>query len=147
MIDRLPCTESLAAELFKALKLDGFFPSLDADQVEKLFPRSGLFTYPKETAIIKQDTEAKALFFIHEGCVQVLRWEGLQSEKVATLKKGELFGEIGLVKGGKRTASVIAAEDSLVYRLAREDMDYLLKNNKALGQHLTQLAAARLSSK
>lgn len=145
MIERLPCTDALASQLFTSLKLDGFFPDLDPEHVEKLFPRSGLFAYPVETAIIKQDTEAKALFLIHEGSVNVLRWEGLKSKKVATLRKGEIFGEIGLIKGGKRSASVVAAEDSLVFRLAREDMDYLLRHNKALGEHLSQLAAKRLA--
>jgi CRP-like cAMP-binding protein len=63
---------------------------------------------------------------------------------LATLGPGTLLGEIALLRDGSRTATVVAAVDCQIYRLVFEDLQYILKNNPALGEHLRALAQKRL---
>ncbi|MBI3554417.1 MAG: cyclic nucleotide-binding domain-containing protein [Elusimicrobia bacterium] len=140
---KLPAGDAAAAAVSGALKLEGFFPEFSAEHLQKLFPRSGLYGYPRESAVMEQGEEGRDLFVVCRGSVRVQQSFGSAAASLATLGPGELLGEIALLKDGARTATVVAAEDCQVYRLAFEDLQYLLKNNPALGEHLRNLARLR----
>lgn len=71
--------------------------------------------YKAGEVIIKQGEDADSFYVLVNGTVEVERerpHRPLQS--IATLNKGDYFGEIGLLEGVKRTASVRASEGSSV---------------------------------
>ena len=75
--------------------------------------------------------------------MQVERGDGTATKVLATLGAGSLLGEIALIKNVPRTATVTAVEQAQIYRLDFNDLQYLLANNKALGDHLRELASSR----
>jgi CRP-like cAMP-binding protein len=133
-----------AAHLSAALKLEGFFPEFTVEHATKLFPRSGLYFYPQDGAIVEQGETGKDLFVVCSGQLQVERRDGGVVNVVATMKAGDIIGEIALLKNCPRTATVTALGDSRVFRLAFADLDYILKHNKELGAHLRELAKRRM---
>lgn len=141
----LPSDSTVADLLNAALKLDGFFPEFTANHVQKVFLRSGFYLYSAGTPVLEQETQGRDLFVVQDGTLAVLRQEKNLSFRVGELRKGDIFGEIGLLHSGIRVASVIAEADSKVFRIAHADLDYLLKHNKPLGLHLDGLAKKRLS--
>ena len=141
---RLPIDDDCAALLYRALNLEGFFPELTAQQAGMLFPRSELRYYPPGLPVIRQGEEGRDLFILQSGQVSVTMEYGNAGAQVATLGPGEIFGEIGLIKDGVRSATVTTAADSRIFRLAFADVQYLLKNNAGLGRHLEALATLRL---
>ena len=142
--DIVPIDEDCAALLFRALKLEGFFPEFTAYVVGKIFPHSALQSYPDDSPVIRQGELGRDLFVIQSGEVSVTVEFGSAGAQVATLGPGDIFGEIGLVKDGVRSASVTAGAGCRIFRLSFTDMQYLLQNNAALGRHLQSLATSRL---
>ena len=100
----------LMRERLTSNQLLSIIPSLSLPEFSKTETMTGLrIVAPGETIIHKGD-EAKALFVIIEGEVEVFHPD--QNDAViARLDSGQYFGEIGLLRGGKRMASVRAALD------------------------------------
>lgn len=90
----------------------------------------------RKTRIIRQGDESDSMFFLQSGKVQVEL--SLPGGKLLRLKKmgpGTVFGEMGLYTSAPRSASVIATERSVVYRLSA-------KRFKLIQDKAPQLAAA-----
>ena len=140
----LPVDEGAAALLYNALKLKDFFPEFSAEHAQKLFPRSGLYEYPKGALVVEQGEPGHDLFVIQAGCLVVGVAKDGGTELVATLGPGDVIGEIALLMKTPRTATAVAAEASRIYRLSYQDLNYLLEHNLALAEHLRVLARQRL---
>jgi len=127
--------------LFRALRLDGFFPELLPEHLGKLFPRSGLFDYPPGMPLCREGEEAGELFVICGGEIEITR--AGDAAPVARLGQGDIVGEIAYLQRGRRTATATPSRASAVFRLAYADIEYTFKNNPQLAEHLQNLAAVR----
>jgi CRP-like cAMP-binding protein len=67
---------------------------------------------------------------------------GIQ-KKVATLHAGDFFGEMSLLTGEPRSASLKALEDSECYRLDRVAFDDILHGRPEIAHYLSELLARR----
>lgn len=77
--------------------------------------------------IVKQGDESDSLYIVISGRLRVVHDYGTADEKrLYEMGRGQTVGEMGLVTGAKRTATVYALRDSLVARLSRENFDRLL---------------------
>ncbi len=96
-----------------------------------------------EEIVSYQDVE-RDLFFIEEGTVRVTIYsENGKMVDFRTMGAGAMFGEIAVIDGGPRSASVIATEECRVGRIAATDFWQLAQSsedfNEALLTHLTGL--------
>lgn len=90
-------------------------------------------TFAKGETIIKQGDEGGALYIIKSGEVAVQdnnRYEGRLS--FVTLKEGDLIGELSFLNDRLAAADVRAEEDCVLYKLSRDDMARLMKNEQGL---------------
>lgn len=133
----------MAELLNRLLKLEGFFPEFKAEHAAKIFPRSGLWYYPKDYHVIEQGEVGRDLFIIRLGRVSISKSFGDAGADVADLGPETMFGETGLLREGQRTATAIVSEEAQIYRLDYGDIQYLLTNNRELADHLQQLARER----
>jgi CRP-like cAMP-binding protein/predicted metal-dependent hydrolase/bacterioferritin-associated ferredoxin len=60
---------------------------------------------------------ADAVYFVLEGVVLVVRDDDDHSEKLASIGPGQCFGELGVVKGQPRQASVVAGAPATLLRI------------------------------
>jgi small-conductance mechanosensitive channel/CRP-like cAMP-binding protein len=92
----------------------------------------------------KQGAEAHWLYLIVSGeaSVRVTTDAGLQRE-VARLKAGEIFGEMSLMTGERRAATVVAVVDSECYRLDKEAFQSLVTARPELAEHVAEVLAKR----
>ena len=80
--------------------------------------------YPSGQTIIRQGDQGDRFFLIRQGSVDVtVADDSGKVEKVATLREGDFFGEAALITGDPRNATVIAAEELVVYVLGKNDFD------------------------
>jgi putative oxidoreductase len=97
---------------------------------------------PAGTRLVSQGETPEFFYVIQAGSVRVFREtsEGIRTE-LTELKAGSYFGEVALVTGRPRTASVEAAVDSRLIKVSKEEFDRLLDQNPQLSRHIIRQLA------
>ena len=92
---------------------------------------------PAGTRIVTQGEAPEFFYVIQSGRVKVFReTEDRIRTDLTELGKGAYFGEVALVTGQPRTASVEALEESRVIKVSKEEFDRLLDHNPQLARHI-----------
>ncbi|MGA9754385.1 MAG: MauE/DoxX family redox-associated membrane protein [Desulfobaccales bacterium] len=100
---------------------------------------------PAGTRIVDQGGAPEFFYVIQSGRVRVFREsEDLIRTNLTELGAGAYFGEVALVTGQPRSASVEAAEDSILIKVSKEEFDRLLDQNPQLARHIIQQLAGWL---
>ena len=107
----------VSEESFGLLRRLALFAPLPMAMVENLALRAQRGSFAAGTDIIVQGDEATGFYVIQDGTVEVYVDGALRREEGV----GEYFGEIALLRGGPRTATVRAATEVRALALDRED--------------------------
>ncbi|HVE83805.1 MAG TPA: cyclic nucleotide-binding domain-containing protein [Myxococcales bacterium] len=96
------------------------FSDLSADAFIELFDRCPLRRFGPGERIIEQGSVGESFFVICAGAVRVVRQDGVGKQKeLAILQEGAFFGEVALLSGAPRTASVIShAEETQLLEIS-----------------------------
>jgi CRP-like cAMP-binding protein len=97
--------------------------------------------YMEGATIVREGDVGDTFYVILEGEAKVLSGSG---RVVNRLRPGEFFGEISLLDGGPRTASVVAATPLTMLALPRKAFLNVLQLEPAIGVKLLTHAAAML---
>jgi CRP-like cAMP-binding protein len=119
------------SKLFKELP-----PERLSSLASKFVPRS----LPANTNVVTFGETGDEFFLIAKGAVDVLSGEG---KKLVSLKDGDVFGEIALLRNVPRTATVRTTSDTLVLVLGREVFLQALHADLALSARVEEIAASR----
>jgi putative ABC transport system ATP-binding protein len=95
----------------------GLTPSALSDVAGKM----GRERHEAGATLIRQGEAGDKFYVIRAGRVTVHRDNGSAPTLVATMGEGEFFGELALVTGEPRNATVVAAEPVELYTLGKED--------------------------
>jgi len=122
------------------------FASLDEAFIEHLRENVELVSYNQNQLICKEGEEADAFYLIRSGMVRVsIALPG--GEMVRTyLSRGDYFGEIGLLRSIKRTATCTALDAVDVVKIPAVEFNLMLEKFPAVREQIEQIAAARLAS-
>ncbi len=124
-------------DLFSALD-DSHLDVIAKMLVEKSFRKS-------EIILMEDDDSSQSLFIIAKGEVKVvLTAEDGREAILATLKEGDFFGEMALLDGEPRSATVRAVEDSRLLTIRREEFLATLKKQPDLALTLLGEMSRRL---
>ncbi len=83
-------------------------------------------TYEPGDVIIRQGDPGDSAYFIHSGQVEVWREEDGRSKLLTTLGPDQYFGEMALISGELRTASIKAKQPTKVAVLGKKNFVTLL---------------------
>lgn len=112
-------TEAAAAVLAQT----SVFSELDSAALNDLASSCSHRTYRRGQYIVQQGDAGDRLFVIEEGRVKVVFTSEEGDELVlATMGPPEIFGELALLDGGPRSASVQALEPTTVYTIDRPSL-------------------------
>ncbi|PYL54976.1 MAG: hypothetical protein DMF29_04930, partial [Verrucomicrobia bacterium] len=122
------------------------FASLDEEFIEHLRQHVELVSYNQSQIICKEGDDADAFYLIRSGMVRVSN--ALPGgEMVRTyLSRGDYFGEIGLLRSIKRTATCAALDAVDVVRIPAADFALMLEKFPAVRQQIEAVAGARLAA-
>jgi CRP-like cAMP-binding protein len=102
--------------------------------------------FVKGDIIMRQGSTAHNLYIISEGHVDVVVENAdKESFKVADLGPGKFFGEIGLLTGEPRVATVIATTPVQTFRLDKESLQEIMKARPAIAEEISHILAQRQS--
>jgi small-conductance mechanosensitive channel/CRP-like cAMP-binding protein len=120
-----------------------FAPLSDA---ERKTLAEGLHFMPFATGetILRQETPGDSLFILRRGRVSVRIEVGGEHKELAQLCTGDFFGEMSLLTGAARRASVIALEDTECYVVDRIVFEGILKRNPSLADAIGKLLSERV---
>ena len=130
----------------KLLASQTLFSSLDEAQLAQLTLGSRRVRFGRGERIIIQGDAGNSMFILATGkaSVQVER-EG-RAQPVGNLVAGDCFGEISLLTGEPRTATVLATLDCEVLEIEKETMGTLLREHPELAESLSETVVARRSA-
>ena len=95
--------------------------------------------------LTRQGAEAHWLYLITKGEARVHVREGNFEREVAQLHAGQFFGEMALMTGAPRSATVVAKTDVECYRLDKEAFQSVLLRRPELAAPLASMLALRRS--
>jgi small-conductance mechanosensitive channel/CRP-like cAMP-binding protein len=96
-----------------------------------------------EQIVREGDEDTNGLYVITRGKASVKVGDGVASRTVASLAAGQFFGEMSLLTGAKRSATVVADTDLLCYSLDRPTFQSLLHDQPELAEHFAETLASR----
>lgn len=99
--------------------------------------------YNKDALIVEEGKEGRSLFVVAEGTVEVFVNEKNKITSLAHLSPGAYFGEMSLLTGNRRSASVRASTNCAVYEISRADIAPILKKDHNLVELLAKQIEAR----
>ena len=142
---RRPAADSAKANsaLRERLSHQELLAPLDDDQKNRLLERARILRFGRGEKVIRQDSEGCSMFVIVHGEVEVLLHVNGSDTTVATLHPGEAFGEMCLLTGEKRSATILAKTDCELWEIERAHLQPLIQENKALAERLSELLARR----
>ena len=100
--------------------------------------------YKKGDTIVKEGEQAVAFFIVTKGKVEVSAGQGAKRQMLNELKPGAFFGEMALLDGAPRAATVKALEDTECLVLSRWDFVAELRTNPQLAVGILPVLSRRL---
>lgn len=137
---------SAAMDRVSSLKNTELFRALEISDLEKLSSKLKERVYPPNTAIVREGASGDAMFIIKNGQVEVKKREqnlGIDMT-IATLGSGACFGEMALLTGKPRTATVLAIAATELFVLEKKDFDALLFEHPNISISLNKIVAERI---
>ncbi len=90
--------------------------------------------YSPGQVIIREGDTGDRFYLVRQGRVSVKK--GTTQETLAELKEGDFFGEMALLTGQPRNATVIAIEDTTLYALSEPDFKRAMAESKSFEEEI-----------
>ena len=119
-----------------------FFRALPADDLAAISQQLQQRSVRKGAVLFREGDDADAMYLVDSGQLEVLR--GRESKPVALLGAGSVAGELALLLGEPRSATLRAASACRLWSLSRRDLDALLTAHPAIALELSAELGRRL---
>ena len=140
--------EAAVGRRLRCLERIGFLESLGPDHLRELAAASPDRVYAAGEQIVRQGDPGASMFVIMSGRVDVTAREGeLGPVTLAALAAGDYFGEMSLLTGAPRLATVTAVDETRAIELGKEAVKRILAARPGLIEELGRALRARLAER
>jgi CRP-like cAMP-binding protein len=123
------------------LSLSELLRHLPAEDIEPLVDKVKQREAKAGDFIFRTGDPGNALFIVADGIVEVI--DDSAGRTLAELSRGQTFGEMALLSGGTRTATIRAKTDVQLLAIGKGDFTRLLADNASLEQRIRRLSHDR----
>jgi CRP-like cAMP-binding protein len=138
-------TEKQVQRRKQLLDAVGLFAPLSDAERDELVHHLRYAPFTRGEVLTRQGAEAHWLYLIEEGTVSVRVSEGGLERTVAQLGDRSFFGEMSLLTGEPRTATVVAETDVKCFRLEKAAFQSVLERRPELAEDLATILSRRRS--
>jgi len=131
------------ARRLSALASSDLFGALTAEERSALAPALQPYLYAGGDVVFRRGETADSLYLLAQGAVRVVSEDKGVRHDLARLTAPSYFGEMGLLLGQPRAATVLAEGEALCYRLDKNGFDAILQARPELADNLARVLAQR----
>ncbi len=110
---------------------------VDGETLNKTFTQ-------KDEVIFREGDPGEAAYLVESGLVGIFKTVEGEEIQLATMKEGELFGEMAIIDGSSRMAHAVALEDSVIVAIPRAGLEAMLSKQEPLVKTLIQILVDNL---
>jgi len=141
-VAREPISQEERIELLSHIPL---FCELSRRELRRLADAAIQRDYPEETMIVEQGEVGVGFYVLISGRALIQqRWAGGRSRELATVGRGEIFGEMALLDIFPRSASVVALEETSALVIPIFDFRALLHDDSDIAMKLLAVLSRRV---
>ena len=133
-------------QIGKILKKVPFFRMLGNESINFIVDRLKFGTFEEKQVLFKAGDPGDIMYIIISGKVEIRisNEDGGAEQVVATLGSGDYFGEMALLSGETRSASVVAIEPCEMFLLHKNDFDVILEKYPSISLSMGKIVSKRL---
>ncbi len=125
------------------LRNEAIFQCLSDAQLENIVREAHIDQFGRGERIIDEGAAGASMFVMLQGAAQVSVSKNGSTIEVATLKAGDCFGEMSLLTGERRSATIRAQGDCFVMEIDKETMGQVIRDTPECLRQLSEILAAR----
>ena len=128
------------------LRVSSLLENIDESVLQDLLDLLEITLLPSSKILVREGEESDSLYIVINGRLRVVRYQEDGSENaLLELGRGETVGEVGLITGEKRSATVYAVRDTVLARLSKAAFNQLsAKHPQAMMQQFAATVITRM---
>jgi hypothetical protein len=127
------------------LQVQPLFADMAPEQIQALAKSARHWRFGKGEKIISQNDPGQSMYVLSSGVARVTVERDGRASDLGVLVSGECFGEISLLTGSPRTATVVAKTDCDIVEIDQTAMRDLLRHDPRLADQLSETLSTRRS--
>jgi CRP-like cAMP-binding protein len=120
-----------------------FSEVLDGEGLDRLAANLRIATFPKGAVLIKEDEAGSSMFVLVTGEAEVTVPHSARAMPVALLKAGDIFGEMSLLTGAPRSATVTARTPVAAIEIPKSALAPLIEATPKLADRFATILKTR----
>jgi len=122
------------------LRLFNLFDNLSEDELRRIGQNTEVLELGDNEVVCREDTRSESMYFIHSGQVSISK----KGVVFAHLETGDYFGEMSLLTGRVRNATVTTLKPSVLFEIFASVFDRLFEKSPTVMRNLLLTYDARL---
>ena len=142
----MPDRSALLEEISSMLLDSDLFNNLSPAELRAAARYFSINKIAQDEAVFDEGDVGNFMCIVHSGRISVVKANQNEEQvEVATLNHGRAFGEMAVLDGERRSATCMAAEDSILLTLSKEALDKMLEEHPRIGADVIRAIAISLS--
>ena len=125
------------------LAVSPLFAGLSASTLNEILRRTRSRAYAAGEPICREGEVSNRLYLIESGVVAVMIGEGSAARTIARLRRGDIFGEMGLLTDEPRSATILPTMPVQVRELDRASFTDIIHSHPAILLNMSRVLAKR----
>ena len=127
------------------LKRVPMFKGLDEPDLDSIAEHTTTHTYPRNTILMHEGELPDAMYIVIDGRVKIYVSDADGRELVlASLSQGKFFGELALIDGSPRSATVVTTTETTISKILKTDFDRCLEASPRIAVNLLRTLSKRI---
>lgn len=121
------------------------FEYLEAEELKELASSMKQREYSEGEELMRQGEAGESMFILSEGVLHAFIRNKTNNDRVRVgqIEPGEFFGEMSLLTGEPRTATIVAATDVVAHEITKDHMNILLSKRPEVAETISKVVAHR----